>query len=163
MGKLGEFAKWIADNREPLTWIVGIIGGITLAVKALNVASMLLAITGGTLTAHFVVIGVALGALVGALVVAYTKSETFRNIVNAAFQTVWNIVKPIIDKLIQGFKDWWTIMSWLWEKISGWASWIGNKFIEMKNSVVNTVKNMWNSVKSFFSNGVGDTWNKLAG
>ncbi|MGN6345931.1 MAG: tape measure protein [Enterococcus lactis] len=163
MGKLGEFAKWIADNREPLTWIVGIIGGITLAVKALNVASMLLAITGGTLTAHFVVIGVALGALVGALVVAYTKSETFRNIVNAAFQTVWNIVKPIIDKLIQGFKDWWTIMSWLWEKISGWASWIGNKFIEMKNSVVNTVKNMWNSVKSFFSNGVGDTWNKVVG
>lgn len=27
MGKLGEFAKWIADNRESLTWLVGIIGG----------------------------------------------------------------------------------------------------------------------------------------
>lgn len=163
IGWLRDIGTWIVENREPLTWIVGIIGGITLAVKALNVASMLLAITGGTLTAHFVVIGVALGALVGALVVAYTKSETFRNIVNAAFQTVWNIVKPIIDKLIQGFKDWWTIMSWLWEKISGWASWIGNKFIEMKNSVVNTVKNLWNSVKNFFSNGVGDTWNNVVG
>lgn len=163
IGWLRDIGTWIVENREPLTWIVGIIGGITLAVKALNVASMLLAITGGTLTAHFVVIGVALGALVGALVVAYTKSETFRNIVNAAFQTVWNIVKPIIDKLIQGFKDWWTIMSWLWEKIKEWASWIGNKFIEMKNSVVNTVKNLWNSVKNFFSNGVGDTWNKVVG
>src|SRR5699024_7855862 len=53
MGKLGDFAKWIADNREPLTWLVGIIGGVTLAVKALNVASMLLAMTGATLTAPF--------------------------------------------------------------------------------------------------------------
>lgn len=159
MGKLGDFAKWIADNREPLTWLVGIIGGITLAIKALGVASLVF-------TSISVVIGgwvIALGALVGALVVAYTKSETFRNIVNAAFQTVWNFVKPIIDRLIQGFKDWWTIMSWLWEKISGWASWIGNKFIEMKNSVVTTVQNLWNSVKDFFTSGIGDTWNKIVG
>lgn len=159
MGKLGTFAKWIADNREPLTWLVGIIGGITLAIKGLAVASAIfgaISVVAGGLV-------VALGALVGALVVAYTKSETFRNIVNKAFQTVWNFVKPIIDKLIQGFKDWWTIMSWLWGNISAWASWIGNKFTEMKNSVVNTVINLWNSVKDFFSNGVGDTWNKIVG
>lgn len=159
--KLGEFAKWIADNREPLTWLVGIIGGITLAVKALNIASILLAITGGTLTAPFVALGVALGALVGALVVAYTKSETFRNIVNAAFQAVWSIVKSIIDRLVQGFKDWWTVMSWLWEKITQWASWIGSKFIEMKTIVVTTIQNLWNSVKSFFTDGIGDTWNNI--
>lgn len=159
MGKLGDFAKWIADNKEPLTWLVGIIGGITLAIKALGVASLVF-------TSISVVIGgwvIALGALVGALVVAYTKSETFRNIVNTAFQTVWNFVKPIIDRLIQGFKDWWTVMSWLWEKISGWASWIGNKFTEMKNSVVTTVQNLWNSVKDFFTSGIGDTWNKIVG
>ncbi|ALF02006.1 tail length tape measure protein [Enterococcus phage IME-EFm5] len=159
MGKLGEFAKWIADNRESLTWLVGIIGGITLAIKGLAVASAIfgaISVVAGGLV-------VALGALVGALVVAYTKSETFRDIVNKAFQTVWNFVKPIIDKLIQGFKDWWTIMSWLWVNISSWASWIGNKFTEMKNSVVNTVINLWNSVKNLFSNGLGDTWNKVAG
>ena len=159
MGKLGDFAKWIADNREPLTWLVGIIGGITLAIKALGVASLVF-------TSISVVIGgwvIALGALVGALVVAYTKSETFRDIVNTAFQTVWNFVKPIIDRLIQGFKDWWTIMSWLWGNISSWASWIGNKFIEMKNIVVTTVQNLWNSVKDFFSNGIGDTWDKIVG
>lgn len=163
MGKLGDFAKWIADNREPLTWLVGIIGGVTLAVKALNVASMLLAITGATVTAPFIAIGVALGALVGALVVAYTKSETFRRIVNAAFQTVWIIVNSIINDLIQLFKSLWSILQWLWEKIKEWASWIGNKFIEMKNSVVNTVQNLWNSVKDFFTNGIGDTWNKIVG
>lgn len=163
IGWLRDIGTWIVENREPLTWIVGIIGGITLAVKALNVASMLLAITGGTLAAPFVAIGVALGALAGALVIAYTKSETFRNIVNAAFTAVKNVVMSVINNLVSYYKMLWGVLQWLWEKIKEWASWIGNKFIEMKNSVVNTVKNLWNSVKNFFSNGVGDTWNKVVG
>ncbi|HGF7102108.1 TPA: tape measure protein [Enterococcus faecium] len=161
IGWLRDIGTWIVENREPLTWIVGIIGGITLAVKALNVASMLLAITGGTLAAPFVAVGVALGALAGALVVAYTKSETFRNIVNAAFTAVKNVVMGVVNNLVAYYKMLWSVLQWLWEKIKEWASWIGNKFIEMKNSVVNTVQNMWNSVKNFFSNGVGDTWNKV--
>lgn len=163
IGWLRDIGTWIVENREPLTWIVGIIGGITLAVKALNVASMLLAITGGTLAAPFVAIGVALGALAGALVIAYTKSETFRNIVNAAFTAVKNVVMSVVNNLVAYYKMLWGVLQWLWEKIKEWASWIGNKFIEMKNSVVNTVQSLWNSVKNFFSNGVGDTWNKVVG
>lgn len=163
IGWLRDIGTWIAENREPLTWIVGIIGGITLAVKALNVASMLLAITGGTLAAPFVATGVALGALAGALVVAYTKSETFRNIVNAAFTAVKNVVMSVINNLVAYYKMLWSVLQWLWEKIKEWASWIGNKFIEMKNSVVNTVQNLWNGVKNFFAEGIGNTWNKVVG
>lgn len=150
MGKLGDFAKWIADNREPLTWLVGIIGGITLAIKGLAVASAIfgaISVVAGGLV-------VALGALVGALVVAYTKSETFRNIVNKAFQTVWNIVKPIIDSLIQGFKDWWAVMSWLWGKISGWAVNVWNKFGEIKTNVSRAVTETWTGIKTAFSGGI---------
>ncbi|MDQ8373607.1 tape measure protein [Enterococcus faecium] len=154
IGWLRDIGTWIVENREPLTWLVGIIGGVTLAVKALNVASMLLAITGATVTAPFVAIGVALGALVGALVVAYTKSETFRNIVNKAFQTVWSIVKPIIDRLVQGFKDWWTVMSWLWGKISGWAVNVWNKFGEIKTNVSRAVTETWTGIKKSFSGGI---------
>lgn len=158
-GKLGSFAKWIADNREPLTWLVGIIGGITLAIKALGVASLVFTsisvVTGGWV--------IAIGALVGALVVAYTKSETFRNIVNAAFTAVKKVVMDVIDNLVAYYKMLWSILQWLWGNISAWASWVGNKFIEMKNSVVTTVQNLWNSVKNFFSNGIGDTWNKIVG
>ena len=159
MGKLGDFAKWIADNREPLTWLVGIIGGIILAIKGLAVASAIfgaISVVAGGLV-------VALGALVGALVVAYTKSETFRNIVNAAFTAVKNVVMGVIDNLVAYYKMLWGVLQWLWEKISAWASWIGNKFIEMKNSVVSTVQNLWNSVKNFFTSGIGDTWNKIVG
>lgn len=150
MGKLGDFAKWIADNRESLTWLVGIIGGITLAIKGLALASAIfgaISVVAGGLV-------VALGALVGALVVAYTKSETFRNIVNKAFQTVWSIVKPIIDRLVQGFKDWWTVMSWLWGKISGWAVNVWNKFGEIKTNVSRAVTETWTGIKKSFSGGI---------
>ncbi|ROY63336.1 tape measure protein [Enterococcus faecium] len=166
MGKLGNFAKWIADNREPLTWLVGIIGGITLAIKGVTLATNGLAIATAIFGSISLATGglvVALGALVGALVVAYTKSETFRNIVNAAFTAVKNVVMGVVNNLVAYYKMLWGVLQWLWEKIKEWASWIGNKFIEMKNSVVNTVKNLWNSVKNFFSNGVGDTWNKVVG
>ena len=159
MDKLGKFAKWIVDNKDNLTWLVGIIGGIILAIKGLAVAS---AIFGAiSLVAGGLV--VALGALVGALVVAYMKSETFRNIVNAAFEAVKKVVMDVINNLVAYYKMLWSVLQWLWEKIKEWASWIGNKFIEMKNSVVNTVKNLWNSVKDFFTNGIGDTWNKIVG
>ena len=157
--KLVDFGKWIDDNKDNLTWLIGVIAGITVAIRGLGLASAIF----GTISLLTGGLVVALGALVGALVIAYTKSETFRNIVNKAFQTVWNIVKPIIDRLIQGFKDWWTVMSWLWGNISSWASWIGNKFTEMKNSVVSTVQKLWNSVKDFFTSGIGDTWNKIVG
>ena len=157
MGKLGDIAKWIVDNKDNLTWLVGIIGGITLAIKGLAVASAIfgaISIVAGGLV-------IALGALVGALVIAYTKSETFRNIVNTAFTAVKNVVMGVINNLVAYYKMLWSILQWLWENIKNWASWIGSKFIEMKNSVVNTVKNLWNSVKDFFTNGIGDTWNKI--
>ncbi|HDL2464222.1 TPA: tape measure protein [Enterococcus faecium] len=159
MGKIGDFAKWIVDNKDNLTWLVGIIGGITLAIKGLAIASAIF----GSMSLLAGGLVVALGALIGALVVAYTKSETFRNIVNAAFTAVKNVVMDVVHNIVEYYKMLWGVLQWLWEKISGWASWIGNKFIEMKNSVVNTVTNLWNSVKNFFSNGIGDTWNKISG
>lgn len=154
-----DFVQWISDNREPLTWLAGAITGIVVAIKGLSAVSAIF----GALSLATGGIVIVLGALIGALVVAYTKSETFRNIVNAAFTAVKNVVMSVINNLVEYYKMLWSVLQWLWEKIKEWASWIGNKFIEMKNSVVNTVKNLWNGVKNFFSNGVGDTWNKVVG
>lgn len=148
--KLDDLAKWITDNKDNLSWVIGIILGITAAIKGLGLAAAIFGsislLTGGLV--------VALGALVGALVVAYTKSETFRNIVNKAFQTVWSIVKPIIDRLVQGFKDWWAVMSWLWGKISGWAVNVWNKFGEIKTNVSRAVTETWTGIKKSFSGGI---------
>ena len=153
--KLVDFGKWIDDNKDNLTWLIGVIAGITVAIRGLGLASAIF----GTISLLTGGLVVALGALVGALVIAYTKSETFRNIVNKAFQTVWNFVKPIIDKLIQGFKDWWAVMSWLWDKISGWAANVWNKFGEMKTNVSRAVTDTWTGIKDSFSGGISTVVN----
>ncbi len=145
-----DFVQWISDNREPLTWLAGAITGIVVAIKGLSAVSAIF----GALSLATGGIVIVLGALIGALVVAYTKSETFRNIVNKAFQTVWSIVKPIIDRLVQGFKDWWTVMSWLWGKISGWAVNVWNKFGEIKTNVSRAVTETWTGIKKSFSGGI---------
>lgn len=145
-----DFVQWISDNREPLTWLAGAITGIVVAIKGLSAVSAIF----GALSLATGGIVIVLCALIGALVVAYTKSETFRNIVNKAFQTVWSIVKPIIDRLVQGFKDWWTVMSWLWGKISGWAVNVWNKFGEIKTNVSRAVTETWTGIKKSFSGGI---------
>lgn len=65
----------------------------------------------------------ALGVLVAGLVAAYTKSETFREIVNGVFRAVMETVKPILEELaetvrvvLENMRAWWaehgeTVMS----------------------------------------------------
>ena len=98
--KLVDFGKWIDDNKDNLTWLIGVIAGITVALRGLGLASAIF----GTISLLTGGLVVALGALVGALVVAYTKSETFRNIVNAAFEAVKKVVMDIIDNLVAYYK-----------------------------------------------------------
>jgi len=68
----------------------------------------------------------AIGALVAAIVVAYKNSETFRNIVQAAWQGIqtavsfaWNnVIKPVVDALVAYFR---TVIApvalWLWNNV----------------------------------------------
>lgn len=159
VGKMKEFGVWIVQNKETLTWLAGIIGGITLAIKGLGVAAAIF----GSISLVAGGLVVALGALVGALVVAYTKSETFRNIVNAAFSAVKNVVKIVVDALVQLFQKWWSTLTWLWGNIGKWASWVWNKFGELKNRVTSFISTMWNSIKSLFSGGISNTWGAIKG
>lgn len=97
----------------------------------------------------------AIGALVAAIVIAYRNSNTFRNIVNAAFRGIaaaakfmWNTVLKIIFEaikfyimkiLIPYYKLLWTIVKTVFSGISAAvrAAW---------NSVI---KPIWNAIKDF--------------
>ncbi|MFE0098365.1 hypothetical protein ACFWZO_30755, partial [Streptomyces sp. NPDC059015] len=67
----------------------------------------------------------AIAALGAALVIAYQRSETFRNIVQTAWQGIqtaamwaWNnVLKPAIDGLVIGFRAVATAATWLWTNI----------------------------------------------
>lgn len=157
VGTLKNVGSWIVENRETLTWLVGIIGGIVVAIKGLSIATAIF----GSISLVAGGLVVALGALVGALVIAYTKSETFRNIVNTAFNAVKSVITVVINALVQLFKNWWSTLTWLWGNIASWASNVWNKFGEMKSKVINTVTSLWSGIKHFFSDGIGKTWSAI--
>lgn len=99
-GKIEDVANWIS-KLDPST-IKGLASaaiGAVAAFKGLKIgASIIRSISTalGLLTAHpFVALGVAIGALVGWFIHAYTTSETFRNKVDAVVSTIGKVAKAI--------------------------------------------------------------------
>ena len=110
-----------------VTIMVGVLGGLAAAVWAVNAAQTAwTAITGALTVAQsalnvalsanpigLIVIGVA--ALAGALVLAYQHSETFRNIVQGAF----NAVRGAIDWAYGRLQDFANLIGSIPSKVSG--------------------------------------------
>jgi hypothetical protein len=82
---LTKFAAWASDNPKAFQIIAATIAGIATAILAVNFAMR---------ANPFTLIAIGVAALVTALVIAYTKFETFRNIVNT-----------LLNGLIGGFES----------------------------------------------------------
>lgn len=121
---------------------------------------------------------VALGALVAAVVVAYQNSETFRNIVQAAWQGIqdvisfaWNnVVQPVLGFFADRIREVGTVVTFFYDNVV-------KPYFELVGTVISTVvdgaKSAFGSftdalgrVGSFFSdtvNGIQSTWASLRG
>jgi hypothetical protein len=123
---LGELAKhmsgisqWAANNTGVLTILLGVIAAVAAIIITVNAVTKVWTaaqqiakaatmawqgaqwLLNAALTANpigLVIVAVAL--LVAGLVIAYNKSETFRNIVNAAFQGVLSVVKAVVAWIV---------------------------------------------------------------
>ncbi|WP_417088885.1 peptidoglycan DD-metalloendopeptidase family protein [Eubacterium maltosivorans] len=135
----GKVAAVMPQVIEKLTWfidhgdaVVGVITAIASAFVALKAAGIVGGIIGtikdrlaevekgtsmvGTVmkvlgTGPIPIIIAAVAALVGALVVAYNTSETFRNAVNNLFSKIAESVGPIIEQAISAFSGLGTVIS----------------------------------------------------
>ncbi|WP_234442831.1 phage tail tape measure protein [Streptomyces sp. FxanaA7] len=189
----GATGRWFREWGAWLLPVITLVGGLTIALNAQAIATAFVtavfsayraailigtAVTSGFAAAQavlnsvmalnpFVLVAIALVALGVALVVAYKKSETFRNIVQAAFKAIsvaalwlWNVVlKPVIGFIVKAFQWWWTaakiyftavgvmfyalgaVAVWLWKSaISPVIGWIVAGF-----------KLWWAGVKLYFS------------
>lgn len=102
---------------------------------------------------------VAIAALVAGLVVAYQKSETFRNIVNAAFGAVKNVMKGVLDWITGVFwPGWQRVLKWTGDVVtsakdtaSRALSAMRGAFESLKNWVLGAFKGAWNGVKKVFT------------
>ncbi len=82
------------------------------AEKAQALASKGVAIAQGALNAvmnanPIVLVVTAIAALAAGLVLAYKKSETFRNIVNGVWESIKNVCMPIIENIVEAVKSAW--------------------------------------------------------
>lgn len=132
MPQVIEKLTWFIDHGDA---VVGVITAIASAFVALKAAAIIGSVVGGVkgiakefvnarkelgvFSSIFKAIGLgpipiiiaAVAALVGALVVAYNTSETFRNAVNNLFSKIAESVGPIIEQAISAFSGLGTVIS----------------------------------------------------
>lgn len=111
---LDKMAYWVQENTRVFLIIGGVIGTVAAAVLAVNAAfkvyqATLLVVKASQAALNFVMaanpialVVIAIAALVAALVLAYNKSETFRNAVNALFEGIKRGVELSVD-FIKGY------------------------------------------------------------
>lgn len=132
-GVLKPVGEFLVDNKEAVATFAGILLGVAGAVKVWTAAQILLnvALTANPIGA--IIVGVA--ALAAGLVMAYKKSETFRNIVDAsmeaigkAFRWFWNNVgQPVITMFLTGLSK---VMGMFADMVSAMAKVPGFKWLK---------------------------------
>lgn len=116
------------------------------------------------------IIIVVIALLVGAIILAYTKSDTFRAIVQGAFKAVgdaavwlWeNALKPLWDGIVWGFnlavdgaKFWWSLVVAAFNAVMAVAMWLWNGWKTIFDLIVGAVMNVAGRISAFVSMVVG--------
>ncbi|WP_213452898.1 tape measure protein [Rhizomonospora bruguierae] len=133
----------------------------------------------------------AIAALVGAVILAYKKSDTFRKIVDAAFRAVGAAAKWLWEKAIKpAFQKIADFAAWLWgkikqslegwklifDKVKGWLGsakdWMVNKFTSLVDfvkglpgKISKAASGMWDGIKNAFRSALNwliSKWNGLS-
>ncbi|HDJ6464876.1 TPA: phage tail tape measure protein [Staphylococcus aureus] len=151
---LGAFISTIGNA---VTVLAPLLAGIVKADGLISFLSTKVPILGTVFTALTGPIGIVLGVLAGlavAFTIAYKKSETFRNFVNGAIESVKqtfsnfiqfiqpfidsvkNIFKQAISAIVDFAKD-------IWNQINGF-------FNENGTSIVQALQNIYNFIKTIF-------------
>lgn len=158
----GKMAGALAGTFGGLRTFTGFMGKLTTETK--NTGSLLGGFTklfpklGGAIGLVANPIGLtvlAIGALVAGLVIAYKKSETFRNIVNGAFSAivtgvtaVWNGIKTFLQPVIKAITDFGLEL----KKTIGdfWAE-NGAQFMQALTNIKNGFMSLWTASKPAIS------------
>jgi hypothetical protein len=131
LDKLIPLATWAGENSKLFLIFAGVIGGLSVAVLAVNAAmkvyqATLVVVKAAQAALNFVMsanpiglVVIAIGALVAALVLAYNKSETFRDAVDAMFKFIKVAIGESVE-FIKGYLN--TVMGFYKSIFNGIAS-----------------------------------------
>ena len=139
---LQRFGKWAQEHSTVFVVLAGVVGVLALAIMGANLAMTILALNPVVLTVMAIVGAVAL--LTAGFILAYKKSETFRNIVDGVFAAVKGYVELVVNYLKGPLMAAWDIVSGAIDAISALirgdfgAAWEGLK--TMIGGVVDWIK-----------------------
>ncbi|MBN2928589.1 MAG: hypothetical protein JTJ12_14520, partial [Eubacterium sp.] len=145
--------------------ITTILGVVTPVITALGT----LGTTFGSLALLINPVTMVIGSLVAGFIVAYNTSETFRNVVNAAFNAVKDVVSGVLEfivAILKGDSDKaGEIIDGAMNKISevinnvltAIKDWFSEKFNAIKESVSNIINNVKDTISNVMSN-IKATW-----
>ena len=140
--------------------VTTILGVITPVITALGT----LGTTFGSLALLINPVTMVIGSLVAGFIVAYNTSETFRNVVNAAFNAVKDVVSGVLEfivAILKGDSDKaGEIIDGAMNKISevinnvltAIKDWFSEKFNAIKESVSNTINNVKDTINNVMAN-----------
>ena len=145
--------------------ITTILGVVTPVITALGT----LGTTFGSLALLINPVTMVIGSLVAGFIVAYNTSETFRNVVNAAFNAVKDVVSGVLEfivAILKGDSDKaGEIIDGAMNKISevinnvltAIKDWFSEKFNAIKESVSNIINNVKDTINNVMAN-IKATW-----
>jgi hypothetical protein len=130
---------FMSEHSRETKVAIGVVGGLAAAILVLNGAlkayrAVMAAVNVIMALNPFVAIAAAVVALGVALVVAYKKSETFRDVVNGVFSAVRSVVAEAVGAIV------WYLDKWLGglSSLAGAASklpFVGDKFKGVGNAI----------------------------
>ena len=167
VGTLTSMTSWMSKNQETTRKAIVIVAGLAAGVIAVNaayktyiaisrVATAVTAVLNAVMAANpAVLITAAIIALGVAFVVAYKKSKTFRDIVNASFSAVKQVAGAVVDFVRQ---HWQTMLAVMTGGFSIWVSFVISHWQPIRraaNTTVHFIVQRWNDVRGALSKFAG--------
>ena len=175
-------AGFVQRNSDLIAPLGAVLGGVGTALVIVAAATKAWAITQAALNLvmaanPITLVVLALGALAAGLVIAYKRSETFRDIVgsaldvvsagvsavSSAFSAMWTVVQPIITAFVTYIQQNW----------GGIVTYLGDVFGTLKDIVVvslttiaSVIADKLSAAKAVFVkivDGIQDAWGKFGG
>jgi len=122
--------NFMRENETVTKVLIAVLGGLAIGVVAVNAAMKIAAATSAIMTAAqwalnaamsanpIAIVVLAIAGLVTAIIVAYNKSETFRDIVNGIGKALSGVASWINDNVVPAISLFWNTMKKAWSWIS---------------------------------------------
>jgi len=151
---ISQFTGVMSENKDVMVIVIGVVGGLAAAIVAANIGmkiyqATLVAVKAAQFALNLVMsanpislVVLAIAGLVAAFVLAYKKSETFRNAVQALFEGVKegvtgtvDFIKGLLNGVLGFYKSLFNGIASLWNRTVGrlsfeipdWVPGIGGK------------------------------------